>query len=83
MANKGSIWSELDNVRDDFEAEDMLNVIQDAAGNLSAVDDKLIEVIREHEKYKDDEFDARTIKELREHMQFIADALEEVKDFIY
>ena len=77
-----SVYDVLNAIGDDTEIEKVVSVIEETTGRISAVDDNLVETIRINDEFKDD-FDEKTIKELREHIEFIANFLENVKDELY
>lgn len=77
-----SVYDVLNDIGDDTEMEKVVSVIEETTGRISAVDDNLVETIRINDEFKDD-FDEKTIKELREHIEFLANFLENVKGELY
>lgn len=83
MSNdKKSIHTILEDGPNRADPEDFVSDVEDAATRVSELDDNIRELIKDADDFKD-EFDNKTIKDLREYCEMIAKALEEIQTDLY
>ena len=79
-----SVYDILNDISDDTEMEKVVSVVEETTSRISAVDDVLTDAIRVNDGFEDErDFDEKSIKELREHIEFIAGVLKNVKEELY
>lgn len=78
-----SIFNKLDDVKETDEAAEMFETIQEATAEIDELDDVLRATIQTNDEFTTDDFDNKTIQELREHIEYIADQLDQIKNKLY